>query len=57
METEEVEEFIVTGSMDNTLKLWNINNDNNLDKKYQMEGHCFGVVSLDVNSDSTSNAK
>lgn len=54
METEEVEDIIVTGSMDNTVKVWNLIDDK-LEQKYSMEGHCFGVVSLDINYDSSSN--
>ena len=53
METEEVEDVIVTGSMDNTVKAWSLIDDK-LEQKYSMEGHCFGVVSLDINYDSSS---
>ncbi|XP_024086323.1 WD repeat-containing protein 61 isoform X2 [Cimex lectularius] len=51
-EIEEVEDFIVTGSMDNNVKLWNYS-DNKLVQKNQLDGHCFGVVSLDINHDSS----
>lgn len=53
METEEIEDIIVTGSMDNTVKVWNLVDDK-LEQKHSMEGHCFGVVSLDISSDSSS---
>lgn len=53
MDTEEIEDIIVTGSMDNTVKVWNFL-DGNLQEKHIMEGHCFGVVSIDISSDSSS---
>lgn len=48
-----MEDFVVTGSMDNAIKSWKCKGDTLL-KKYECSGHSFGIVSLDTNSDSSS---
>lgn len=46
----EASDFIVTGSLDDTVKIWNVK-DNRLDLQKQLSGHSLGVVSVAVSSD------
>ena len=47
-EVKKSEELIVTGSMDSLVKVW----DEKLNPRYQLDAHSFGIVSLDISSDS-----
>ncbi|KAH9422667.1 WD repeat-containing protein 61 [Dermatophagoides pteronyssinus] len=51
-ETDNVE-HIVTGSLDDTVKAWKIDQDDNLDLQYIFEGHSLGVASVDINHNGT----
>lgn len=51
--TEEEVDIIVSGGLDDTVKTWSLNN-NGLELLETLEGHSLGVVSVAVNSDSTS---
>lgn len=46
----EINDFIVTGSLDDTVKIWDVK-DNSLKLKQQLSGHSLGVVSVAVSSD------
>ena len=43
----------MTGAVDDLVKVWIFKNDR-LELKYKLEGHSLGVVSVAINSDSTS---
>lgn len=43
-------DFIVTGSLDDTVKIWNVK-DNSLKLQKQLSGNSLGVVSVAVSSD------
>lgn len=47
-----VEDFIVTGSLDDAVKVWNVK-DNRLELRQQLAGHSLGVVSVAVSSDGS----
>lgn len=46
-------DYIVTGAVDDLVKVWIFKNDR-LELKHKLEGHSLGVVSVAINSDSTS---
>lgn len=46
----ELSDFIVTGSLDDTVKIWDVK-DNRLELQQQLTGHSLGVVSVAVSSD------
>lgn len=48
--TDEFNDFIVTGSLDDTVKIWDVK-DSYLELKEQLTGHSLGVVSVAVSSD------
>lgn len=48
----EPNDFIVTGSLDDTVKVWNLK-DNRLELRQQLAGHSLGVVSVAVSNDGT----
>lgn len=48
--TENAKDFIVTGSLDDTVKVWDLE-DNRLQLRQQLSGHSLGVVSVAVSSD------
>jgi WD repeat-containing protein 61 len=50
---EEAVDYIVTGAVDDLVKVWIFKNDR-LELKHKLEGHSLGVVSVAINSDSTS---
>jgi WD repeat-containing protein 61 len=50
---EELVDYIVTGAVDDLVKVWAFKNDR-LELKHKLEGHSLGVVSVAINSDSTS---
>lgn len=45
-----ISDFIVTGSLDDTVKVWDLK-DNRLELRQQLSGHSLGVVSVAVSSD------
>lgn len=49
-ETEEVEDIIVTGGVDDVVKIWNYK-DGELQFKHQLTDHSLGVVSVALSSD------
>ncbi|OAD59981.1 WD repeat-containing protein 61 [Eufriesea mexicana] len=49
---EETVEYLVTGSVDDTVKVWE-QKDKSLQLKYKLTGHSLGVVSVAVSSDGT----
>lgn len=49
-QNNEANDFIVTGSLDDTVKIWNVQ-DNRLSLQKQLSGHSLGVVSVAVSSD------
>ena len=46
-------DYIVTGSVDDLVKIWRWKDDK-LELKHALEGHALGVVSVDINSSGTS---
>lgn len=46
----EVSDFIVTGSLDDTVKVWDVV-DNRLELQQQLTGHSLGVVSVAISND------
>lgn len=48
-------DFIVTGGLDDLVKVWDIKEDNTLKLRHQLKGHALGVVSVAVSSDGQSN--
>lgn len=46
----EFNDFIVTGSLDDTVKIWDVN-DKSLRLQKELSGHSLGVVSVAVSSD------
>lgn len=50
---EETAEYIVTGSVDDSVKVWE-QKDGGLRIKHVLSGHSLGVVSVAVSSDGTS---
>lgn len=49
----EKEDFIVTGGLDDCVKIWNVN-DNKMSLAHSLEGHSLGIVSVDVSSSGKS---
>lgn len=50
----ETVDFIVTGGLDDLVKVWDIREDNTLKLRHQLKGHSLGVVSVAVSSDGKS---
>lgn len=50
---DETVEYLVTGSVDDTVKVWE-QRDKTLQLKHKLSGHSLGVVSVAVSSDGTS---
>ena len=50
METTETEDIIVTGGVDDVVKIWNYK-DGELEYRHQLTDHSLGVVSVAVSSD------
>lgn len=48
----EKNDFIVTGSLDDTVKVWNLNGKK-LELRQQLSGHSLGVVSVAVSNDGS----
>lgn len=46
-------EYLVTGSVDDTVKVWE-QKDKSLQLKHKLTGHSLGVVSVAVSSDGSS---
>lgn len=49
----EVNDFIVTGSLDDSVKVWNVK-DKKLELRQQLSGHSLGVVSVAVSNDGST---
>lgn len=45
-------EFIVTGSLDDTVKIWNVRDDQ-LKLRKELSGHSLGVVSVAISNDGS----
>lgn len=52
-QSEEVVDYVVSGAVDDSVKTWTVRDDG-LQLMQKLEGHSLGVVSVAVNSDSTS---
>ena len=52
----ENKEYVITGSLDDTVKVWEFKNES-LKLKHKLTGHALGVVSVAVSSDGTSKHK
>ena len=50
---DETVEYLVTGSVDDTVKVWE-QKDKSLQLKHKLTGHSLGVVSVAVSSDGSS---
>lgn len=50
---EEVLEYLITGSVDDLVKVWE-RKDGALELKHKLSGHSLGVVSVAVSSDGLS---
>ncbi|XP_020813836.1 WD repeat-containing protein 61 [Drosophila serrata] len=44
-------DFIVTGGLDDLVKVWDVQEDNTLKLRHKLSGHALGVVSVAVSSD------
>ncbi|EDV49681.2 WD repeat-containing protein 61 [Drosophila erecta] len=44
-------DFIVTGGLDDLVKVWDLQEDNTLKLRHKLKGHALGVVSVAVSSD------
>lgn len=53
-QTSEFKDFIVTGGLDDLVKIWDLSSDNTLSLAHQLTGHSLGVVSVAVSSDGKS---
>jgi len=51
--TREDVDYIITGSVDDMVKVWRWKDDK-LELKHTLEGHALGVVSVDINSTGTT---
>lgn len=49
--TASFRDFIVTGGLDDRVKVWDVTSDNKLKLRNTFTGHSLGVVSVDVSSD------
>lgn len=49
---QDANDFIVTGSLDDTVKVWDLK-DNRLQLRQQLSGHSLGVVSVAVSNDGS----
>lgn len=47
-------DFIVTGGLDDLVKVWDVREDNTLKLRHKLKGHALGVVSVAVSSDGQS---
>lgn len=47
-------DFIVTGGLDDLVKVWDLREDNTLKLRHKLKGHALGVVSVAVSSDGQS---
>lgn len=47
-------DFIVSGGLDDLVKVWDIREDNTLELRHKLKGHSLGVVSVAVSSDGQS---
>lgn len=52
-QSSEVKDFIVTGSLDDTVKVWNVE-DKKMELRQQLSGHSLGVVSVAVSNDGST---
>lgn len=50
---DDASEYVITGSVDDTVKVWEYKNKS-LKLKHKLTGHSLGVVSVAVNSDGSS---
>ncbi|KAH8236451.1 hypothetical protein KR026_002413, partial [Drosophila bipectinata] len=50
-------DFIVTGGLDDLVKVWDVREDNTLQLRHKLKGHALGVVSVAVSSDGKSKRK
>lgn len=51
--TEQVH-YIVSGGVDDVVKIWDINEDNVLTTRHQLKGHSLGIVSVAASTDGKS---
>lgn len=50
----DAENIIVTGGLDDVVKVWNFDDDNELSLKHTLTGHSLGIVSVAISSDGQS---
>lgn len=50
----EHKDFIVTGGLDDLVKVWDVREDNSLALRHQLTGHSLGVVSVAVSADGNT---
>lgn len=53
VQSAETNDFIVTGSLDDTVKVWNVK-DKKMELRQQLSGHSLGVVSVAVSNDGST---
>lgn len=51
---EGAEDYIITGGLDDLIKIWQLDNNGKLELKHQLEGHSLGVISVAVSPDGKS---
>lgn len=52
--TQETVDFIVTGGVDDVVKIWDLKKDNMLKIRHELKGHSLGIISVAASSDGTS---
>lgn len=44
-------DYIITGGVDDLVKVWDLDEDGHLKLKHQLEGHSLGIVSVAISND------
>lgn len=44
-------DYIITGGVDDLVKVWELDEDGHLKLKHQLEGHSLGIVSVAISND------
>lgn len=52
--TTEKEHFVVTGGVDDIVKIWDITPENTLTPRHELKGHSLGIVSVAASNDGKS---
>lgn len=44
-------DYIITGGVDDLVKVWELDEEDHLKLKHQLEGHSLGIVSVAISND------